>query len=69
MRESIFNGKGNLTLDSPMEISALSEEMKRYEYLPRMMNLFGRLNGFFDDHFESFWEEKTGLPWKEWGKL
>jgi hypothetical protein len=52
-----------------MEISALKKEMKRYAYLPRLMNRFGRLNGFFDDHFKSFWEEKTGLPWEEWGKL
>jgi hypothetical protein len=21
-----------------------------------MVNRFGKLNGFFDDHFESFWE-------------
>ena len=69
MKESIFNGKGYLTLNNPMEISALKKEMKRYQYLPRLMNRFGRLNGFFDDHFESLWEEKTGLPWKEWGKL
>jgi hypothetical protein len=69
MKESIFNGKLHLTLDNPMEILPLKEEINRYEHLPRLMNLFRRFNGFFDDRFESFWEEKTVLPWKEWGKL
>jgi hypothetical protein len=32
----------------------LREEMERYEWLPKLMNLYGRLNGFFDDKFESF---------------
>jgi hypothetical protein len=65
----LFNGQGILSLDSVMGISALNDEMERYENLPTLMNLFGKLNGFFDSKFESYWEENTGLPWKEWGKF
>jgi hypothetical protein len=52
-----------------MGISVLKDEMERYENLPNLMNLFGKLNGFLDSKFGSYWEEKTSLPWKEWGKL
>lgn len=69
MRNSFFNSQGILSLDSVMDISALRDEMKRYEYLPKWMNLYGKGNGFFDSKFESYWEEETGLSWKEWGKL
>jgi hypothetical protein len=65
----LFNGQGILGLDSLMGISALKDEMERYGNLPNLMNLFGKLNGFFDNKFESYWEENTGLTWKEWGKL
>jgi hypothetical protein len=49
--------------------SVLKEEMARYSRLPKLMNLAGRLSGFFDSKFDSSWEEETGLPWQEWGKL
>jgi hypothetical protein len=69
MREGFFNGKRTVSLDSVASILPLREETKRYEWMPKLMNLYGRLNGFFDDKFESFWEEQTGTLWKEWGKL
>lgn len=69
MRENFFNGKGTPSLESVTDISALREEMERYEWLPKLMNLYGKVNGFFDSKFESFWEKQTGMPWKEWGKL
>jgi hypothetical protein len=68
MRE-LFNGQGIMSLGSLMDLSALRDEIERYESLPRLMNLYEKVNGFFDTKFESYWEEKTGTPWKEWGKL
>jgi hypothetical protein len=67
MKGSLFNGQGNLTLRDSVEIQALRNEVERYKYLPHLMNLYG-INGFFDSKFISFWQEQTGLPWKEWGK-
>jgi len=69
MRNSIFNSNSVTNLAISPDLSALKEEIRRYAHFPRMMNLFERFNGFFDSKFESYWEEKTGLPWREWGKL
>ena len=57
-----------MTKNRLMKILSLKEEVKRNEYLPRLMNLFSRLNGFFDDCFESFWEEKTVFAMEGVGK-
>jgi hypothetical protein len=69
MKGSLFNGQRNLAFGNDGEILALRNEVERYRYLPQLMNLYGKLDGFFDSKFISFWEEQTGLPWKEWGKL
>lgn len=31
-------------------------------------HLFERLREFFEEPFESDWEKKTGLAWREWGR-
>ena len=69
MKGTLFGGKDILALSDSVLFSVLKEEMERYARLPKIMNLAGRLNGFFDSEFESSWEEETGLPWQEWGKL
>ena len=69
MKNSLFNGPTDLTLGNNGEILALRNEVERYKYLPQLMNLYGKLDGFLDSKFISFWKEQTGLPWKEWGKL
>jgi len=69
MRTAIFMDGGALDLDTLSGLSVLKEETERYAHFPRMMSLFERFNGFFDSRFESYWEEETGLPWQEWGKL
>jgi DNA-binding response OmpR family regulator len=51
------------------EIVPFLEDVLRYDYLPGWKRLFEKLKGFFDTKFESDWEKKTGLNWKEWGKL
>ncbi len=45
------------------------EDILKYGYLPNWKNHMKRLKAFFDSKFESGWELKTELPWKEWGKL
>ena len=69
VKGTLFGEKDILALGDSVLFSVLKEERARYARLPKKMNLPGRLNGFFDSEFESSWEEETGLPWQEWGKL
>ena len=50
------------------EIVPFLEDILKYDYLPGWKRLFEKLKGFFDSKFESDWEKKTGLNWREWGK-
>jgi len=50
------------------EVVPFLEDVLRYEYLPGWKRLLEKLKGFFDSKFESDWEKKTGLLWKEWHK-
>ena len=69
MKGNLLSGQGASSLDSIMDLSGLGDEVERYKVLPKLMNLYEGINGFFDSKFESYWEEQTGLPWKEGGKL
>ncbi len=51
------------------EIVPFIEDVLTHEYLPGWKRLYEKLKGFFDQKFESDWEKKTGLPWREWHKL
>ena len=51
------------------EVVPFLEDVLRYEYLPGWKRLLEKLKDFFDSKFESDWEKKTGLNWKEWGRL
>jgi DNA-binding NtrC family response regulator len=51
------------------EIVPFLEDVLKYDYLPGWKRLFEKLKGFFDTKFESDWEKKSGINWKEWGKL
>jgi DNA-binding NtrC family response regulator len=51
------------------DIVPFLEDVLKYDYLPGWKRLFEKLKGFFDAKFESDWEKRTGLNWKEWGKL
>ena len=51
------------------EIVPFLEDVLTYEYLPGWKRLMGKLKSFFDAKFESDWEKKTGMNWREWGKL
>jgi CheY-like chemotaxis protein len=50
------------------EIVPFLEDVLKYEYLPGWKRLLEKLKGFFDSKFESDWEKKTGLEWREWHK-
>ena len=51
------------------EIVPFLEDILKYEYLPGWRRLMEKLKIFFDSKFESDWEKRTGLPWKDWGKM
>jgi len=50
------------------EIVPFLEDVLDYEFEPGWKRLFEKLHGFFTEKFESDWEKKTGMNWKEWGK-
>jgi len=50
------------------EIVPFLEDVLNYEFESSWKRLFEKLNEFFTEKFESDWEKKTGLNWKEWGK-
>jgi len=50
------------------EVVPFIEDMLKYDYEYGWKHLLEKLHGFFADKFESDWEKKTGLEWKEWGK-
>ena len=50
------------------EVVPFLEDVLRYDYLPGWKRLLENLKSFFDGRFESDWEKKTGLNWREWGK-
>jgi CheY-like chemotaxis protein len=65
-----FEMKAHAYLPKEMlgEVVPFLEDVLTYEYLPGWKRLLEKLKGFFDSKFESDWEKKTGLPWKEWHK-
>ncbi len=47
------------------EIVPFLEDVLTHEYLPGWKRLMEKLKGFFDQRFESGWEKKAGMDWKE----
>jgi CheY-like chemotaxis protein len=50
------------------EIVPFLEDVLTYEFESGWKRLFEKLHSFFTDRFESDWEKKTGMEWKEWGR-
>jgi DNA-binding NtrC family response regulator len=50
------------------EITPFLEDVLKYDYATGWKRLLKKLNGFFNEAFESDWGEKTGMNWREWGK-
>ncbi len=51
------------------EIVPFLEDVLNYEFEAGWRSLFEKLHTFFTEKFESDWEKKTGLLWREWGKI
>jgi CheY-like chemotaxis protein len=50
------------------EIVPFLEDVLKYEFESGWKRLFEKLHGFFTEKFESDWEKKTGMNWREWGR-
>ena len=50
------------------EIVPFLEDLLQHDFESGWKRLFEKLHGFFTDRFESDWEKKTGMDWREWGK-
>jgi CheY-like chemotaxis protein len=48
------------------EIVVFLEDVLAYDYVQGWKHLYEKLKEYFDSKFESDWEKKTGLDWKEW---
>ncbi len=64
-----MKARSYLPKDKLGEVVPFLEDALEYEYLPGWKRLFEKMKTFFDSKFESDWEKKTGLPWREWHKL
>jgi hypothetical protein len=50
------------------EIVPFLEDILKYEYQSGWKRLMEKLHEYFDETFETDWEKKTGLNWREWAK-
>jgi CheY-like chemotaxis protein len=50
------------------EIVPFLEDVLTYGFESGWKRLLEKLHDFFSKRFESDWEKKTGLQWREWGK-
>jgi DNA-binding NtrC family response regulator len=50
------------------DIVPFLEDVLKYEYAAGWKRLLQKLNSYFKEAFESDWEKKTGMNWREWGK-
>jgi len=48
------------------EVVPFLEDVLNYKFESGWKRLFEKLHGFFTEKFETDWEQKTGLNWKEW---
>ncbi len=48
------------------EVVPFLEDVLSYKFEPGWKRLFEKLQGFFTEKFETDWEQKTGMNWKEW---
>jgi CheY-like chemotaxis protein len=63
-----LGARAYLPKDKLGEIVPFLEDVLTYEFEAGWRRLFDKLYGFFTERFESDWEKKTGLNWKEWAK-
>jgi CheY-like chemotaxis protein len=63
-----MGARAYLPKDKLGEIVPFLEDILTYEFEPGWKRLFDKLHDFFTERFESDWEKKTGMNWKEWGR-
>jgi len=67
-RSHEMGARSYLPKDKLGEVVPFLEDVLKYEFETGWKRLFEKLSGFFNKVFESDWEKKTGLTWREWGK-
>jgi hypothetical protein len=63
-----MGARAYLPKDKVKEIVPFLEDVIQYDYQTGWKRLMENLQGFFTERFESDWEKKTGMNWREWGK-
>ena len=63
-----MKARAYLPKDKLGEVVPFLENVLKHDFESGWKNLFEKLHGFFTDKFESDWEKKTGLDWREWGR-
>ncbi len=63
-----MGARAYLPKDKVKEIVPFLEDVIQYDYQTGWKRLLDKLQGFFTERFESDWEKKTGMNWREWGK-
>ncbi|HVN96836.1 MAG TPA: response regulator [Syntrophorhabdaceae bacterium] len=63
-----MKARAYLPKDKLGEIVPFLEDILKYDYDTGWMRLARNLHSFFTERFESDWEKKTGMPWREWAK-
>lgn len=63
-----MGARAYLPKDKVKEIVPFLEDVIQYDYQTGWQRLLEKLQGFFTERFESDWEKKTGMNWREWGK-
>jgi CheY-like chemotaxis protein len=63
-----MGARAYLPKDKVKEIVPFLEDVITHDYQTGWKRLMDKLQGFFQERFESDWEKKTGMDWKEWRK-
>lgn len=63
-----MKARAYLPKDKLGEVVPFLEDILNEDFQSGWTKLFQKLNNFFTERFESDWEKKTGLIWREWQK-
>jgi DNA-binding NtrC family response regulator len=63
-----MKARAYLPKDKLGEVVPFLEDVLTTDFHSGWTKLFEKLHDFFTDRFESDWEKKTGLIWREWQK-
>lgn len=63
-----MKARAYLPKDKLGEIVPFLEDVLTHDFQSGWTRLFEKLHTFFTERFESDWEKKTGLTWREWAK-